>query len=109
MDIRVDCHCQLLRKSIGYDRDENGGSLDSVGCEYFKSCIFVLLLCSSILYIAFNRGQGRGGPVRRPLGSDGRALGRDGGRSRGGRTGKISAEDLDADLDKYHSEAMQVH
>lgn len=109
MDIRVDCYCQLLRENIEYDRDENEGSLDSLGCEHFKSCIFVLLLCSSILYIAFNRGQGGGGPVRRPLGSNGRALGRDRGRGRGGRTGKISAEDLDADLDNYHSEAMQVH
>lgn len=32
------------------------------------------------------------------------------GRGRGrGRGEKVSAEDLDADLEKYHSEAMQIN
>lgn len=58
--------------------------------------------------------QGRGGTTGRPRGgTTGRPRGgghgvRRGGRGRGrGRGEKISAEDLDADLEKYHSEAMQ--
>lgn len=40
--------------------------------------------------------------------SDGRGRGRGGrGRGRGGRGEKVSADDLDADLEKYHAEAMQ--
>ena len=43
----------------------------------------------------------------RPRG--GRGFGR-GGRGRGrGRDEKVSADDLDAELDKYHSEAMQTN
>ncbi|EEF31023.1 THO complex subunit 4A [Ricinus communis] len=55
-------------------------------------------------------GQGRGGTMRRPRGasSDGRGFGRGRGRGRG-RGEKVSAEDLDADLEKYHSEAMQTN
>ncbi|KAJ8750610.1 hypothetical protein K2173_015784 [Erythroxylum novogranatense] len=56
-------------------------------------------------------GQSRGGPIGRPRGgSVGRGFGR--GRRRGagrGRGEKVSAEDLDADLEKYHSEAMQTN
>ncbi|KAJ8770979.1 hypothetical protein K2173_022880 [Erythroxylum novogranatense] len=55
-------------------------------------------------------GQGRGGPVGRPRGGVGRGFGR--GRKRGAGRGhgeKVSAEDLDADLEKYHSEAMQTN
>lgn len=52
-------------------------------------------------------GPGRGGPIGRPRG--GRGFGR-GGRGRGrGRDEKVSAEDLDAELDKYHTEAMQTN
>ncbi|KAJ8434277.1 hypothetical protein Cgig2_009252 [Carnegiea gigantea] len=51
-------------------------------------------------------GQGRGGPIGRTRG--GRGFGR--GRGRGsGRDEKISAEELDAELDKYHAEAMQTN
>ncbi|CAN1167207.1 THO complex subunit 4A [Linum perenne] len=66
--------------------------------------------------IGFGRGgQGRGGGFSRPRGGrtgggGGRGFGRGrGGRGRGGGRGgeKISAEDLDAELEKYHSEAMQ--
>ncbi|XP_022948705.1 THO complex subunit 4A-like isoform X1 [Cucurbita moschata] len=47
-----------------------------------------------------NRGGGRGrGPGR---GGRGRGNGRGGGE-------KLSAEDLDADLEKYHEEAMQIN
>ena len=47
-----------------------------------------------------NRGGGRGrGPGR---GGRGRGNGRGGGD-------KLSAEDLDADLEKYHEEAMQIN
>lgn len=64
-------------------------------------------------------GFPRSGPVRnnggfgRPRGGAGgrvaRGGGRGGGRGRGGRGEKISADDLDADLDKYHSESMQTN
>ncbi|MED6187479.1 hypothetical protein PIB30_076840 [Stylosanthes scabra] len=59
-------------------------------------------------------GQGRsGGPLVRPRGGGGGRgrgpprRGRGRGRGRGGE--KVSAEDLDADLEKYHSEAMQLN
>ncbi|CAF2335444.1 hypothetical protein HID58_038671 [Brassica napus] len=53
-------------------------------------------------------GQGRGGPQRRGGG------GGQGGRGRGRRSGKgptekVSAEDLDADLDKYHAGDMETN
>ncbi|CAN7140359.1 unnamed protein product [Brassica rapa subsp. narinosa] len=52
-------------------------------------------------------GQGRGGPQRRGGGGQG-------GRGRGRRSGKgpaekVSAEDLDADLDKYHAGDMETN
>ncbi|XP_031384538.1 THO complex subunit 4A [Punica granatum] len=58
-------------------------------------------------------GQGRGGGAIGRLrgaggGGRGRRPGRGGGRGRG-RGEKVSAEDLDADLEKYHSEAMQTN
>ncbi|KAI4334504.1 hypothetical protein L6164_019187 [Bauhinia variegata] len=54
-------------------------------------------------------GQGRGGPIGRQRGGGGRGRGiQRGGRGRGrGRGEKLSAEDLDADLEKYNAEAMQ--
>lgn len=61
---------------------------------------------------AFPRGgQGRGGNFgRRGGGGGGRGFGRGrGGRGRGkGRGENVSAEDLDADLEKYHSESMET-
>ncbi|KAI3694596.1 hypothetical protein L1987_77563 [Smallanthus sonchifolius] len=56
-------------------------------------------------------GQGRSGGFGRPRGSVGRGFGRGDrgrGRGRGGRGEKISADDLDADLEKYHLESMQT-
>ncbi|CAL5352953.1 unnamed protein product [Camellia sinensis] len=55
-------------------------------------------------------GQGRGGLTGRIRGgnSGGRGFGRGRGRGRG-RGEKVSAEDLDADLEKYHSESMQIN
>ncbi|CAA0816856.1 THO complex subunit 4A [Striga hermonthica] len=51
----------------------------------------------------------KGGFGRPRGGGRGRGFGR-GGRGRGrGHVGKISAEDLDADLDKYHAESMQTN
>ena len=51
-------------------------------------------------------GQGRGGALRRP-GGRGQGVRRDRGRGRGrggaGRGEKVSADDLDADLEKYHA------
>ncbi|KAL3518224.1 hypothetical protein ACH5RR_020813 [Cinchona calisaya] len=53
-------------------------------------------------------GQGRGGSFGRPQGGGGRGRGFGRGRGRGrGRGEKVSAEDLDADLENYHKEAMQ--
>ncbi|WCJ41200.1 THO complex subunit 4 [Euphorbia peplus] len=59
-------------------------------------------------------GQGRGGPIGRPRGGNGggRGFGRGRGAGRGGGRGrgeKVSAEDLDADLEKYHTESMQTN
>ncbi|KAB2050489.1 hypothetical protein ES319_A13G250000v1 [Gossypium barbadense] len=55
---------------------------------------------------AMKGGQGKGGGFGRQRG--GGAAGR--GRGRGkGRGEKVSAEDLDADLEKYHSESMQTN
>ncbi|KAH9627114.1 hypothetical protein KSS87_009772 [Heliosperma pusillum] len=54
----------------------------------------------------FDRGgQGRGGPMGRPRGGRGSNRGRGRGR---GRDEKISAEDLDAELEKYHSAASKT-
>lgn len=55
-------------------------------------------------------GQGRGGNFgRRGGGGGGRGFGRGrGGRGRG-RGEKVSADDLDADLEKYHSAAMETN
>ncbi|XP_022148377.1 THO complex subunit 4A-like [Momordica charantia] len=56
------------------------------------------------------RQQGRGGlPSRqRGGGGGGRGFGRGRGRGRG-PSEKVSAEDLDADLEKYHAESMQIN
>lgn len=51
------------------------------------------------------RQQGRGGPPSRQRG---RGFGRGRGRGRG-PSEKVSAEDLDADLEKYHAESMQIN
>lgn len=53
-------------------------------------------------------GQGRGGATRHPRGGGARGFGRGRGRGRG-RGEPVSVEDLDADLEKYHSEAMQIN
>ncbi|KAJ9188969.1 hypothetical protein P3X46_000315 [Hevea brasiliensis] len=53
-------------------------------------------------------GQGRGGAMGRARGGSGRGFGRGRGRGRG-HAEKVSAEDLDADLEKYHSEAMETN
>ncbi|KAE8693117.1 THO complex subunit 4A [Hibiscus syriacus] len=54
-------------------------------------------------------GRGRGGGFRRQRGvGGGRGFGRGRGRGRG-HGEKVSAEDLDADLEKYHTEAMQTN
>lgn len=62
------------------------------------------------LFLTWNRQQGRGGlPSRqRGGGGGGRGFGRGRGRGRG-PSEKVSAEDLDADLEKYHAESMQIN
>nr|GMD67138.1 THO complex subunit 4A-like [Ipomoea batatas] len=55
-------------------------------------------------------GQGRGGGFGRLCGGRGRGRGFQAGRGRGRDRGeKVSAEDLDADLEKYHAEAMETN
>ncbi|NP_001334879.1 THO complex subunit 4A [Solanum lycopersicum] len=55
------------------------------------------------------RSQQRGGGFSRPRGGGGRgSMRKDGGRGRG-RGQNVSAEDLDAELEKYHAEAMQTN
>ncbi|XP_071719783.1 THO complex subunit 4A-like [Rutidosis leptorrhynchoides] len=57
-------------------------------------------------------GAGRSGGFGRPRGgSGGRGFAARGGRGRGrgGRGEKISADDLDADLEKYHTESMHTN
>ncbi|XP_057956093.1 THO complex subunit 4A isoform X2 [Malania oleifera] len=53
-------------------------------------------------------GQGRGVAQGRLRGGGGRGFGRGRGRGRG-RGEKVSAEDLDADLENYHKEAMEIN
>lgn len=53
-------------------------------------------------------GQGRGG-FGRSRGGRGRGFTRGRGRGRGRVDEKVSAEDLDADLEKYHADAMQTN
>lgn len=53
-----------------------------------------------------NRMQRRGGPPSRQRGGRGFSRGRGRGR---GPSEKVSAEDLDADLEKYHAESMQIN
>lgn len=59
----------------------------------------------SDIHFLRNRQQGRGGPPSRQRG---RGFGRGRGRGRG-PSEKVSAEDLDADLEKYHAESMQIN
>lgn len=59
----------------------------------------------SLICLLSSGQQGRGGAFGRPRGG-GRGRGPQRGRGRGrGRGEKVSAEDLDADLEKYHSSA----
>ncbi|XP_008776568.1 THO complex subunit 4A-like [Phoenix dactylifera] len=51
---------------------------------------------------------GRGGSTGWPRGGGGRGRARGRGRGRG-RGDQLSASDLDADLEKYHAEAMQIN
>ncbi|KAK7341713.1 hypothetical protein VNO80_24650 [Phaseolus coccineus] len=55
-------------------------------------------------------GQGRNGALRKP-GGRGQGMQRGRGRGRGGgrHDEKLSADNLDADLEKYHAEAMQLN
>lgn len=56
------------------------------------------------------RGGGRFGPSQGGGRGRGHFRGGSSGRGRGrGRGDPVSSEDLDADLEKYHSEAMQIN
>ncbi|XP_043690257.1 THO complex subunit 4A-like [Telopea speciosissima] len=54
-------------------------------------------------------GQGRGGAMGRLRGGGGGGRGFGRGRGRGRSREQVSADDLDADLEKYHSESMQIN
>ncbi|CAN4126171.1 unnamed protein product [Withania somnifera] len=54
------------------------------------------------------RSQQRGGGLRRPRGGGRGSMRKDAGRGRG-RGENVSAEDLDAELEKYHAEAMNTN
>lgn len=57
----------------------------------------------------WNREQRRGGGFGNSRGGGrGRGFGRGRGQGRG-RGEKVSAEDLDADLEKYHADAMETN
>lgn len=79
--------------------------------------ILLLGLCYSCYYLYFfselvlwNSVQGRGGFGRPRGGGSGRGRGFGRGRGRGRARGeKVSAEDLDADLEKYHADSMQTN
>jgi THO complex subunit 4 len=60
---------------------------------------------------ALRSGQGRGFAGRPRGGGGGRGprRGHGRGRGRGGGGEKVSAEDLDADLEKYHAESMETN
>ncbi|KAM7522223.1 hypothetical protein LguiA_012125 [Lonicera macranthoides] len=55
----------------------------------------------------FGKSRGGGGDGSQGFGRGGRGRGRGRGRAHGGE--KISADDLDADLEKYHAESMQTN
>ncbi|XP_073291736.1 THO complex subunit 4A-like isoform X1 [Primulina huaijiensis] len=59
--------------------------------------------------VASRSGQMRGGFGRSGGGRRGRGFGRGRGHGREGRGEKVSADDLDADLEKYHADAMQTN
>ena len=63
-------------------------------------CVVALLDCRQ------ERPAGRGWDRRGGGGDQGFGRGRGRGR---GQSEKVSAEDLDADLEKYHQEAMQIN
>lgn len=57
----------------------------------------------------WNSNQERGG-FGRPRGGGGRGRGSGRGRRSGrGRGEKLSSDDLDADLEKYHASSMQIN
>lgn len=72
--------------------------------------LFFLPVHSWVSIWLFCSVRGRGGALGqlRGGGGSGRGFGRGRGRGRG-RGEKVSAEDLDADLEKYHSESMQIN
>lgn len=83
--------------------------------------LVVFLTLNDCNLSCLSSGQGRGGALRR-MGGRGQGNQRNRGRGRGGRGGggggggrgggrgeKVSAEDLDAELEKYHAEAMQIN
>lgn len=59
---------------------------------------------------ARRRNEGRGGVMARLQGGNRPTRGRERGRGHGDKESeKVSAEDLDTDLEKYHAEAMQTN
>ena len=79
---------------------------------FVKLVVFLALVLNYLSLIwLFSSGQGRVGTFGRP-GGRGQGIQRGRGRGRGqggGHHEKLSAEDLDTDLEKYHAEAMQLN
>uniref|UniRef100_M1BNR6 ALY protein n=1 Tax=Solanum tuberosum TaxID=4113 RepID=M1BNR6_SOLTU len=79
----------------------------SQGKVVLFSNLYVDQKCAKNMRITLS--QQRGGGFRRPRGgARGGSMRKDGGRGRG-RGENVSAEDLDAELEKYHAEAMQTN
>ncbi|THU50797.1 hypothetical protein C4D60_Mb06t24120 [Musa balbisiana] len=88
----------LKRYSINYDRSGRSKlNISAISVSINMSLLNLLLNCST-------------GPGRGSTGPQGGGRGRGRGRGRGkGRGEPVSADALDADLDKYHAEAMQTN
>lgn len=86
-----------------------------ISCNKSEICLLLLInhVADTLFFIMYViSGQARGGAIGRPRGGASGGGRRPAARGRGrgrGRGEKVSAEDLDADLEKYHSEAMETN
>ncbi|RWV78214.1 hypothetical protein GW17_00060848 [Ensete ventricosum] len=92
----------LKRYSINYDRSGRSKYWFVVRPIYF--CVIGVIFLNLLMYCSTGPGRVSAGWPR----GGGRARGKGRGRGRG-RGEPVSAAALDADLDKYHEEAMQTN